>query len=85
MNLTAASQPDGTDADYFVVNLHYVGVTKAMMDRIGGVQILGSGRVNGIVFVWVLAYQEGRPNSNDGLLEDLSSALNDFSLTGTHL
>ena len=63
----------------------YPGVTKAMMYRIGGVQFLLSGRAHGQVFVSVTAYHPGRPNSNDGLRQDLSSALNDFSLTGTYL
>jgi diacylglycerol O-acyltransferase len=81
----AATRPDGTDADYFAMKMHYPGVTKAMMHRFGGLQVLGSGRANGQVFVTVLAYQPGRPNSNDGLRHDLSSALKDFSLTGTHL
>jgi hypothetical protein len=42
-------------------------------------------RWHGQVFVSVIAYQPGRPNSNDGLRQDLSSALNDLSLTGTYL
>jgi hypothetical protein len=31
----------------------------------------------------VLAYQPGRPNSNDQLWQDLSSVLGDFSLAAT--
>jgi diacylglycerol O-acyltransferase / wax synthase len=81
----AASRPDGTDADYFAVKLLYPGVTKAMVYRFGGLLVLDSGRACGQVFVSGTAYQPGRPNSNDGLRQDLSSALNDFSLTGTHL
>jgi hypothetical protein len=79
----AASRPDGTDAEYFAVKVLYPGVTKAMMHRLGGLQVLVSGRARGQVFVSVTAYQPGRPTSNDGLRQDLSSALNDFSLTGT--
>jgi hypothetical protein len=81
----AAGRPDGTDADYFAVKLLYPGVTKAMMHRFSGVQVLVSGRAHGQVFVSVVAYQSSRPNSNDGLRQDLSSTLNDFSLTGTRL
>jgi hypothetical protein len=81
----AASRADGTEADYFAVQMRYAGVTKAMLDQFGGLHILASGRVRGQVFVMALAYQPGRPNSNDGLLHDLSSALKDFSLTSTHL
>jgi diacylglycerol O-acyltransferase / wax synthase len=81
----AATRPDSTDADYFAMKLRYSGVTKAMMHRLGGLLVLDLGRACGQVFVSVIAYQPGRPNSNDGLRQDLSSALNDFSLTGTYL
>jgi len=81
----AATRPDGTDADYLAMRMHYPGVTTAMMHRFGGVQIVGSGTANRHVFVTVLGYQPGQHNSNDGLRHDLSSALKDFSLTGTFL
>ena len=81
----AASRPDGTDADYFAVKLLYPGVTKAVMYRLGGLLVLDSGRAHEQVFVSVIAYQPGRPNSSDGLRQDLSSAVNDFSLAGTYL
>ena len=61
----------------------YPGVTTAIMHRTGGVLALLSGRVDRQVFVSVLAYQPGRPNSNDDLWQDLSGALGDFSLTAT--
>jgi len=79
----AVNRPDGTDADYFAMRSLYRGVTKAIMHRTGGVLALLSGRVHQQVFVSVLAYQPDRPNSNDDLWSDLSSALNDFSLTAT--
>jgi hypothetical protein len=79
----ALNRPDGTDADYFAMKSLYPGVTKAVMQRTGGVLALLSGRVHQQVFVSVLAYQTGRPNSNDDLWQDLSSVLNDFLLTAT--
>jgi diacylglycerol O-acyltransferase len=81
----AATRPDGTDADYLAMRMHYPTVTEAMVHRFGGLQIMGAGRAHEQVFVSVLAYQPGRPNSNDGLRHDLASVLKDFSLTGTHL
>jgi hypothetical protein len=81
----AAGRPDGTDADYFAVKNVYRGMTEAVMHRVGGLQFFVSGRVRGQVFVFVTAYQPGRTNSNDRLRQDLSSVLNDFSLTGTYL
>ncbi len=53
------------------------------MHRTGGLLALLSGRVHGQVFVSVVAYQPGRPNSNDGLRQHISSVLSDFSLTAT--
>jgi hypothetical protein len=79
----AAYQPDGTDADHFAMRTLYPGVTNATMHHTGGMLGLLSGRVHGQVFVSVFAYQPGRPNSNDELRKDISSALNDFSLTAT--
>jgi hypothetical protein len=79
----AAYRPDGTDADYFAMKSLGPGVTKAIMHRLGGLLVLLSGRAHGRNFVSVLAYQPGRPNSDDGLRRDLLSAINDFSLTAT--
>jgi hypothetical protein len=79
----AANRPDGTDADYFAGRTFYPGVTEATMHNTGGLLGLHSGRMHGQVFVSVLAYQPGRPNSNEDLWRDLSSALSDFSLTAT--
>jgi hypothetical protein len=78
-----ACRPDGTDADYMVMQPLGPGVTKAVMHQLGGLLVLLSGRVHGQVFVSALAYQPGRSNSNDGLRQDISSALSDFSLTAT--
>jgi diacylglycerol O-acyltransferase / wax synthase len=79
----ATNRPDGTDAAYFAMKTVYPGVTKATIQRTNGVLALVSGRVHGQVFVSVLAYQPGRRNSNDDLLQGISSALSDFSLTAT--
>jgi hypothetical protein len=79
----AANRADGTDADYFAMQAHFPGVTRAMVHRAGGRLALLSGRAHGRVFVSVLAYQPGRRNSNDELRHDLSSTLTDFLLTAT--
>ncbi|MBO0883155.1 MAG: hypothetical protein J2P17_23040 [Mycobacterium sp.] len=81
----AACRPDGTDADYFAVKVLYPGVTTSIMHRFGGLHVLVSGKTCKHVFVSVIAYQPGWLNSNDGLQQELSNALNDFSLTGTYL
>lgn len=77
----AANRPDGTDADHFGMRSLFPGMTQATVQRVGGLLGLLSGRVHGQVFVSVLAYQPGRPNSNNDLRRDLSNAVSDFSLT----
>jgi hypothetical protein len=79
----AAHRPDGTDADHFVMKPLGPGVTTAIMHRLGGLLALLSGRTHGRVFVSVLAYQPGRPNSNDDLQQHISTVLSGFSLTAT--
>jgi hypothetical protein len=78
-----AYRPDGTHADHMVMKPLGPGVTKAVMHQLGGLLVLVSGRVHGQVFVSALAYQPGRSNSNDGLRQDISGAMSDFSLTAT--
>jgi len=79
----AACRPDGTEADQFAIRIHALGATKVMMHRAGGLLTVFSGRAHRQVFVSVVAYQPGRPNSDDDLRQLLSSALSDFALTAT--
>jgi hypothetical protein len=79
----AANRPDGTDADYFAMKSLVPGVTKATVHQTGGLLGLLSGRVHGQVFVSVVAYQPGSPNSDGALLQYISSVMSDFSLTAT--
>jgi len=81
----AVTRPDGTDAYIFASRLSYRGVTKALMDCLGGVLYVLSGTAQGQVFVSVTAYQPGYTNSNEALRLNLSNALNEFSLTGTYI
>ncbi|OBI45461.1 hypothetical protein A5707_01835 [Mycobacterium kyorinense] len=80
----ATSRPDGTDADYFAMKILYSGVSKAMMHRFGGRLFLLAGRARGHVSISVTGYQPGHPNTNDSLRQEMSRALSDFSLAGTH-
>lgn len=80
---SAANRPDGTDADYFAMKSLYPGVTSSTMKRTNGVLALLAGRARGQVFVSFLSYEPGRPNSNDALMQHISSTLSDFSLTVT--
>ena len=77
----AVSRPDGTEADSFSMRCLYPRVTRATMHRAGGVVAMLSGRVNGQVFISVLAYDPAHPGSNRQLPEAIFSTLADFSLT----
>ncbi|BBZ38259.1 hypothetical protein [Mycobacterium conspicuum] len=79
----AACRPDGTAADRFVMRSLGQGVTEAIMQQVGGLLVLLSGRVDRQLFVSVLSYQPGQVNSTAELRRHLSSALNDFSLSAT--
>ena len=80
---TATNRPDGTEADSFSMRSLYPRVTRGMMHRAGGLLGMLSGRVNGQVFVSVLAYDPARPGSNEELQEAIFRTLADFSLTAT--
>lgn len=79
----ATNRPDGTEADYFSMRSLYPRVTRGMMHRAGGLLGMLSGRVNGQVFVSVLAYDPAHPGSNGQLQEAIFSTLADFSLSAT--
>jgi diacylglycerol O-acyltransferase len=79
----AAYRPDGTAADSFALKSTCPGMTKALMHRTGGMMAVLLGRVGRLVFLSVAAYQPGGANSDGDLRRDLSSALSDFSLTGS--
>ncbi|OBH57893.1 hypothetical protein A5685_06650 [Mycobacterium colombiense] len=79
----AANRPDGTDADYVALLSRYPGLTRAMMEQLGGLMVVHSATVHRQVFISVLAYQPGRLTSNDDLRQHVSSALSEFSLTAT--
>ncbi|OBG17989.1 hypothetical protein A5765_05185 [Mycolicibacterium celeriflavum] len=85
----AVVRPDGTDADLFGARVSYPTVTKALMDSMGGVLYVLSATAQRQVSVTVTAYQPGytnsNANSNEALRQDLSNALNDFSLTGRYI
>ena len=78
---TATNRPDGTEADSFSMRSLYPRVSRATMHRAGGVLAMLSGRINGQVFVSVLASDP--VSSNQQLREAIFSTLADFSLTAT--
>lgn len=81
----AASRPDGTEADAYAIRLHHLGVDTPAMQQYGGLQTLLSGTVQGRIFVSLISYLPGHANSKDELHQELSTALKEYSLTGTFL
>ncbi|MBV8787611.1 MAG: hypothetical protein JOZ00_13105 [Mycobacterium sp.] len=79
----ATNRPDGTDADHFAIRSLSARMTTGMLHQLGGLLSLLSGRVNGRVFVSVVAYAPTGVNSNSALRQHLSSVLDEFSLAST--
>jgi diacylglycerol O-acyltransferase / wax synthase len=77
----AINRPDGTDADTFFMRTLAPGLTKATVHRLGGMLVVLSGRVGRRIFVSVLSYQLGQPNSDELLHAAVDATLADFTLT----
>ena len=77
----ALSRLDGTDATYVSMRLAEQGVTEESTERSHGQLYLGSGHINGKLFVTVVAYQHGIENSRSQLRELVVQTLADFRLT----
>lgn len=77
----AVNRPDGTDADSLVVRSLYPGISRSTLDRAGGVLALLCGRVNGRIFISVLAHIPAERDSRDALHRAVAETLAAFSLT----
>jgi hypothetical protein len=77
------NRPDGTDADYFTIRMLEPKVTTAVLDRMGGLLFLVSGRVHGRVFVTVASWVVGAANTREALRDSVRQALADMALSGT--
>ncbi len=76
------NRPDGSDADHLTVRMLEPKITTKVLDRLGGLLFLGSGRVHGQVFVAVGCWVIGGMNTRDALRESVRQALADTQLTG---
>jgi len=77
------NRPDGTDADYITIRMLEPKVTTAVLDRMGGLLFLVSGRVHGRVFVTVAGWVVGATNTREALRDSVRQALDDMQLSGT--
>ena len=75
---------DGTEASLFFARSPIEWpVTPQILDKMGGLLVVGSGRVGGKVILAVSGWQVGAVNTEEELAESLLRALADFDLTGT--
>ena len=77
------NRPDGTDADHFAIRSLSARMTTGMLHQLGGLLSLLSGRMNGRVFVSVVAYEPTGTNSDSALQQHISTVMDEFSLAST--
>ncbi|MFV0495911.1 hypothetical protein [Mycobacterium sp.] len=77
----ALYRPDGTDADYAYGRLIEPAISARALESMGGQLFVASGRGPRQVFLTVVAYQPGRPNSTGELREQVSATFAEFGLT----
>lgn len=78
----AVNRPDGTDADYLSARQIESRITADVLDRMGGMLFLASGRVHGRVFLTVSAWRVGGPNGREALAEQAAGVLAEFGMRG---
>ena len=75
------SRPDGTEADYLGVRMLEPN-TAAVLDRMGGMLFVGSGRTGRHVFVTVGSWVVGGVNTRNAMRNALARAVADMGLSG---
>lgn len=77
------NRPDGSEADYLTLRMLEPKITTTVLDSMGGMLFVGSGRTHGRVFVTVGSWVVGGVNTRDALRESFALALADMKLSGT--
>jgi hypothetical protein len=77
------NRPDGSEADYLTLRMLEPKITTTVLDRMGGLLFLGSGRARGRIFVTVGCWVVGGTNTRDALRDSFGRALADMKLSGT--
>jgi hypothetical protein len=73
---------DGTDAEYATARLTWQHATRQWLERTGGLMVLQSWRLRGMIGISVCAYQPGAANTKPALRELAADTLAEFGLTG---
>ncbi|MBU9764976.1 hypothetical protein FR943_14135 [Mycobacterium sp. TNTM28] len=76
----AANRPDGTDADFLSFRMVEPGVTPGVLESLGGLLYLASGRAGKRIFLTVAAWTAGGANTRTELAEAVRRTLGDFEL-----
>lgn len=79
----AANRPDGTEADYVSFRLVEPGITPGVLESLGGLLYLASGRGHGRIFLTVSAWTIGGINTRAELSEAVRRTLAEFELPAT--
>lgn len=79
----ALNRPDGTDADYVSFRLVEPGITPGVLESLGGLLYLASGRAHGRIFLTVTAWTIGGLNTRTDLAEVVRGTFADFELPAT--
>jgi hypothetical protein len=77
------NRPDGTEADYLTLRMLEPKITTTVLDRMGGLLFVGSGRTDRRVSVTVGSWVVGGTNTRAALREAFAQALADMGLVGT--
>jgi hypothetical protein len=75
-----AYRADGHEADSLRIRGLWPGMTRSMLESIGGQLFVATGRTRGRIFVRVSAYLPGGPNTATDLREIVEAALREFGL-----
>lgn len=73
---------DGSPADYVIFRGLDRHVTKASLERRGGLLTITSGRMDGKILLTAMSYQPGGDNTQTGLRAVIRQTLDDFGVTG---
>lgn len=77
----AVNRPDGTDADYPSGRLVEPGISKRILERLGGQLFVVSGRLHGKMWISANAWLPGLEKSHRALRELVVGTLDEFGLT----
>jgi hypothetical protein len=78
----AVAWADGTEADFVSFRMVEQNLTTQSPELAGGELNVGTGRINGKLFINIRGYQPGGDNSKQALHELVAATLADFELTG---